>query len=215
MASKLTKLILILVAVSGLAACAQKTNSSILSGRGRGAAAVPNNSQSCSSSQQSVGRVYDNGTAGGTFEQRTKGLLSAILNPNLFGTISGSTSGQTGVTIEGHLRYDSSGNVILEQTSMKLMIYDSYVGQLDQAGQTIDAYPINFSKASSGTMNLATKQFTIQFKDQYGEITVTGVVGGSTVTGSISYQNYTSYSGGAAASGVLGAFSIATCGWVQ
>lgn len=173
---------------------------------------------SCGSSTQAVGRVYDDGSssASGTFEARVKGLLSATVDPQYFGTISGDPSNaQTGVTIEGQLRYDSAGNVTLSQTTLKLSVLDSFVGQTDTTGTTISAYPINFSAASSGTVNLATKTFTVLFKDNYGEITLTGTIGGSTTTGTVSYKNYVSYNGGTVSSGTLGAFQIPTCAWTN
>lgn len=209
------KITMILVAMTALVACAKGNDSR--SGRTNNNVGVSGGtSTTCGTNTQSVGRVYDNDASGTSFEQRVKGLLSALVDPQYFGTISGNANdAQTGVTIEGRLRYDSNGNILLEQSHLKLMVTDSYVGQKDSNGATIQAYPIQFSAASSGNMNLATKTFTLLFKDRYGEVTVTGTVDGSTVRGSISYNNNTSYNNSTPASGLLGAFQIATCAWIN
>lgn len=209
---------MILIAASSLAACAKKSGNN-LAGRGAGTAVgVAGNAPTCTNVQQSSGRVYENNATGSayTFEQRVKGLIAATVDPQYFGTISGDPNeAQSGVTLEGRLRYDASGKVLLDQTNLKLTVYDSFVGQKDSSGTTIQPFPINFNAASAGTMNLATKQFTLQFKDSYGEVNLTGVVNGATVTGTISYQNYTNYNGSQGSGSILGAFTIATCGWIQ
>ncbi|WP_413287549.1 hypothetical protein [Bdellovibrio sp. HCB337] len=222
MTSKFLKLMMIVVTASSLVACSKKASENNLSGRGvnnGGIVGGSGNAPNCSTSQQSIGRVFESNASGSgyTFEQRAKGLLSATVDPQFFGTINGSqnNTSQSGITLEGRLRYDTNGNVILDQTNMKLLIYDSFVGQTDSSGKTIQPYPINFFAATAGTMNLATKQFTVQFKDSDGDITITGTVNGATVTGSISYQNFKSYNGSTPAAGVLGAFSIPTCAWIQ
>jgi hypothetical protein len=218
MKTQIRKIMTILVAVAALSACSKKEDSGVTARAGVGALGVNSNVSTCTSTQQSIGRVYENNASGSSysFEQRAKGLLSATLNPEVFGTISGNPNeAQSGVTIEGRLRYDANGAVILEQSNLRLTIYDSYVGQKDSSGAAIQPYPINFNAASSGTVNVSTKQFTVLFKDTYGEVTVTGTVNNSTVVGSISYTNYSSYNGGQGASAVLGGFTINTCAWIN
>jgi hypothetical protein len=119
------------------------------------------------------------------------------------------------VTIEGRLRYDGNGNVLLDQSNLKIMITDSFVGQLDSGKKPVQPYPINFNAATAGTMNLQTKAFTLLFKDAYGEINLNGIIDAKTVTGTLSYQNYVNATGGQVAASVLGAFSIPTCGWIN
>jgi hypothetical protein len=181
---------------------------------------VPGNTPTCTAGQQAVGRIYESGNTASnsslTFEQRVKGLLSATVDPQFFGTISGSgNDAQNGVTIEGRLRYDANGTVLLDQSNVKIMIYDSFVGQLDSQQQVIQAYPINFNAAAAGTMNLQTKVFMLKFKDEFGEITLNGTVNAANVSGTISYQNDKNVTGGSLSAGFLGEFSIATCGWIN
>jgi hypothetical protein len=211
------KIMMILLAVSSLAACSNKNDNRTTRDPGLnvGTAGAPT---TCDANQQAVGRIYDAGTAGTvySFEQRVKGLISASVDPEEFGIISSNSNvAQNGVTIEGHLFYDGNGNVLLDQSKLKITVSDSFVGQKNSDGKIIEAYPINFNSAVAGTMNLQTKAFMLQFKDAYGDITLNGVINAATVTGTVSYQNYTSYDGGQASAGVLGTFSIATCGWVN
>lgn len=164
----------------------------------------------CGNTTQSTGNVYDNGGGSNyTFEQRVKGLLAASVDPQYFGSI-------TGVTMEGHIAYDSTGNVNISQTNLKLVVADSFVGQKDDKGGIITAYPMNFASATSGTVNIAAKTFTVLFKDSYGEITLTGNYGSATVTGSISYTNFSTVAtGNYPTSGTLGAFQISSCAFIQ
>lgn len=215
MATHSKKITMILVATFSLVACSKKSEDR--SARQTGAAVgVTGNSPTCSTAQQAVGRVYDASNSVSSFEQRVKGLLSATVDPQFFGTISGNgNDAQNGVTIEGRLRYDGSGNILLDQTNLKLTIYDSFVGQKDSSGNIIAAYPIQFNTATGGSVNLQTKTFTIQFRDNYGEVVLTGNINASTVTGTITYQNFVSFNGTQPSGGALGAFSIATCGWIN
>ncbi|MGZ3798060.1 MAG: hypothetical protein ACXVB1_16940 [Pseudobdellovibrionaceae bacterium] len=205
------KYIMVLLALAGLVACSNKSDyrAARTADPGLETAGIP----TCSAGQQSVGRIYENGSNSGasSFEEQVKALLSATVDPKFFGTISGSN----GVTLEGRLRYDGSGHVLLDQSNMKILIHDSMVGQLDSNQQVIPAYPINFNTAAAGSVNLQTKEFTLQFKDAYGEINLSGVIGSVNVTGTISYQNYANVTGGQNAAGVLGDFSIPTCGWIN
>jgi hypothetical protein len=169
---------------------------------------------SCGNTTQVTGRVYDDGVSSGfTFEQRVKGLLSASIDPQYFGTISGvATNVNTGVSIEGHISYDSSGNILVSQTTLKLVVTDSYVGQADVSGGVVQAYPVNFTSANSGTVNMAAKTFTVLFKDNYGEITLAGNFSSAVTTGTITYTNSATVgSGNYPTSGTLGAFQISTC----
>lgn len=221
MAKMLKNTLMMLLVLSSLVACAKKEGgrAARTSGANTGVGASPfgGATGNCAPNGQSVGRVYDDGTASGySFEQRVKGLISALVNPEYFGAISGDpNAGANGVTIEGHLSYDANGNVLLDQTHLMLLVYDSYVGQKDSDGKLVEAYPIKFPKAAAGSVNLQTKAFTVQFKDSYGEMTVTGSLQSNLVTGHLTYQNSTSFDGGAPSAGALGAFTIPTCAWIN
>ncbi len=215
------KIMLSVVVFGTMVACSQNTN--FRSARGMGGVTgdtgvTGSGSSNCGNTTQATGRVYDGGGSASseTFEQRVKGLLSASIDPSYFGTISGDNSNaSTGVSMEGRISYDSSGNLNVSQTNLKLTVTDSYVGQTDSTGAVVQAYPMGFSTASSGAVNLAAKTFSVVFKDNYGEITVTGSFSGSIATGTISYANYqTAVAGKNPSSGNLGSFQISTCSFV-
>lgn len=223
METSVRKIILVLLAVLSVSACSKKSDSRQARdpGVGTGLGVPPVTTSACNAGQQTTGRIYEDASnplinTSLSFEERVKGLLSAKEDPQFFGTISGNGNDpQNGVTLEGRLRYDGHGAVLLDQSSVNIVIHDSLVGQLDSQNIPIKAYPIYFSAASSGTVNLQTNTFTLQFKDAYGEITLDGTIASTTVTGTISYRNYQNATGGALAAGVLGAFSIATCAWIN
>jgi len=212
------KLLVLLLALVCLSACSQQ-NFATQSGRSTANAIVNNtNTMSGTTCSTAIGRVYDSSSVSSsqTFEQRVKALLSASANPTSFGTIDGSqTATQTCVMMEGRLNYDSSGNVNASLSTLKLTIYDSYVGQKDTSGNTITPSVITFSSASSGQVDVNGKSFTLKFSDSYGEIDLTGNFAQTTTTGTMSFQNTTSFDQSASSSGVLGAFSIGTSAFVH
>lgn len=170
----------------------------------------------CNSALKPVGQIFNDpsSTSDGSFEQSVKGLLSALINPQEFGTISGDVNNsQTGVSFEGKIRYGSDGTLLLEQTNLKISVRDSFVGQKDVSGQIINPYVINFGNATSGTVNIPDQSFSVLFKDSYGEVLLQGKVVNQLATGSLSYRNFVHYDGGTPASGELGRFQISACGW--
>ncbi|MBS1970290.1 MAG: hypothetical protein JSU04_08275 [Bdellovibrionales bacterium] len=217
MFTQLMKIMLSVVVFGTMVACSQNTDLRSARATGIATGVTGSGSSSCGTTTQTTGRIYDGGgTSSYTFEQRVKGLLSSSIDPSYFGTISGSSSStSTGVSMEGHIAFDSSGNLNISQTNLKLTVTDSYVGQTDSTGAVVQAYPINFSSASSGTVNLSAKTFSVVFKDNYGEITVTGSFSSSMATGTVSYANYqTAVAGNYPSSGTLGSFQISTCSFV-
>jgi hypothetical protein len=211
------KIMLSVVVLGTLVACSQGTNLRSARATGTASGVTGSGSSSCGTTTQTTGRVYDGGGSSSfTFEQRVKGLLSASIDPSYFGTISGDMSStSTGVSLEGHIAYDSSGNLNISQTNLKMTVSDSYVGQTDSSGAVVQAYPMNFPSASAGSVNLSAKTFSVVFKDSYGEVTLTGSFAGSVTTGTVSYTNYTTaVSGNYPTSGALGSFQISTCSFV-
>lgn len=219
MSTQWMKILMSFVVLTTLAACSNGADlrSARASNQATGVTGS-GGSSSCGVTTQVAGRVYDGGGSSSyTFEQRVKGLLAASVDPQYFGTISGdSASTATGVSMEGKIVYDASGNVNVSQTNLKLVVTDSFVGQTDASGKLVTAYPMNFASASSGTVNIAAKTFTVLFKDSYGEITLTGSYNSSTTTGSITYTNFSTVaSGNFPTSGTLGAFQISTCSFIN
>ncbi len=162
------------------------------------------------------GRIYSSANAqGATFEQRIKGLVSATVDPAYFGAVDGSVSAtQTCVAIEGRLSHDSAGVVNLSQSTLKITIYDSMVGTNNSNNEIIEPYVIQFTSAAEGSVNVSTKSFLLQFKDEYGEVNLTGNFSQATTTGTVSYQNYTSFDSNSPAASALGDFVMPTASFV-
>ena len=108
----------------------------------------------------------------------------------------------------------SYSEVVTGSSNLKILIYDEYVGQTDSNGKTVDAYPIQFSSASHGSMQNGT--LTVTFKDSYGEITLSGTVNSQTYQGRMDFVNYKSYTGDTAnRSGTLGNIEVMANGFIS
>lgn len=185
---------------------------------------------SCGQSVSTYGAIYEqsytvqtlnNIQYSSSFQDRVKGLLSVLINPDEVGSISNMDNDSTGVRFQGTIKLDSSGNVVSAQSKLYLKVYDSYVGQLDANGQKYAPIPISFENKNgqsvTGNINLQTGVGTIIFRDQYGDIRFEGQSDNSGLfKGTVSYANtVTVVSGQSPSSGFLGQFYIARCAFIQ
>lgn len=164
----------------------------------------------CGSAAGVVGRVFDDASMSsyGSFETRVKSLISADYDPQYIGTVVGVNGpSATCVTLEGGVKFDSSGQLVLDQTTLRMKVYDSLTGTLDTSGQPAGAYPIEFAAASEGRKE-SSGSFYAVFSDKLGSVTLRGQISNAQITGTIEYANLQSYNGGVGASGVLGKFAI-------
>lgn len=215
------KLILSLLALSllGLAACAKSGSSAVrVAGRqgGAGSGVIPQEvaSHQCSSGQTTTGKIFDSYGNSANFERQVKAFISATMSPENFGTISGVITDSTGVDMVGSFKFDSSGNLLLNESAVLIKIFDSYTNQTYN-GSVVQPYTIQFSAAASGYLDRTTKQFRVKFADSYGEIEFQGRYdnnnANSVSEGTVSFVNHTAVSGYTPASGVLGTFRAYTC----
>ena len=173
------------------------------------------NTNSCGQGVSPVGTIYDQGNTqtslytSGSFEERVKGLLSVTVNPEEVGQISSSATDTTGVRFQGAIKVDANGNVNLQQSSLLIKVYDSYVLQYPEQFQPIE---VSFATATSGQFNMQNGQGYILFRDQYGEVRFDGTMDAQYFSGTVSYKNYSHISGAAPAQGQLGQFYVARCG---
>lgn len=195
--------------VALIAACAKSDNSRVgrVSGNGVGVAA---NTPSCPST--SAAYVSENGGyTSGNFQTIVDGLLSATVDPQYFGTITSSN----GVQVQGRLAFDNSGNLNAPASNLQLTITDSFVGQTDNTGATVQPYLIQFNSASSGQINVSNGTFVVQFKDNFGEVDLNGQFNTSTVMATVSYVNYANVVAGSSnAQGTIGVFQMPRCGFI-
>lgn len=212
-------LALLVGATLGLSACAKKEGGAVrVAGRQQGLTGPQVTPQGgthqCTSAQTTTGKIFDAAGNSALFENQVKSFVSATMDPQQFGSISGVISDRTGVDMVGTFTFDSAGQLVTGQSAVLIKIFDSLVGQVYN-GETIPPYTIQFSTAASGSIDRATKQFAVKFADSYGEIVFQGRFDNSSVNGitegTVSYTNYTAVSGFSPASGTLGSFRAYTC----
>lgn len=209
--------VLLLLALS-LSACAKKDGSSgvRIAGRGTGTGVTQNNvavNTTCASAKMSIGKIFDP-MASMQFEQQVKGFVSATLDPQGLGSISGNVEDKTGIDFIGAFKFDAQGNLEKESSSLLIKIFDSYVGQVYE-GQTIAPYVVEFVSGTEGIINRTTRQFKVTFKDTYGEIVFEGQYDNQEAKGLVSYKNFVSVVGGQPAQGTLGTFRSYTCSLIK
>lgn len=208
--------VLVALALS-LSACAKKDSSAVrVAGRGastgvtQGGTTTPN---TCSSASMNWGKIYDP-NASPQFEAQVKGFVSATLDPQSLGTISGNINDKTGIDFSGSFQFDAQGRLIPASSTVVIKIFDSFVGQVYN-GQTVVPYAVEFSQASEGIIDRTTRQIQVKFKDSYGEIVFQGQYDNNTVQGTVHYQNYTAVTGYQPSGGTLGAFRAYTCALIK
>ncbi|WP_374080211.1 hypothetical protein [Bdellovibrio bacteriovorus] len=208
--------VLVALALS-LSACAKKDSSAVrVAGRGasigvtQGGTTTPN---TCGNANMNWGKIYDP-NASGQFEAQVKSFVSATLDPQSLGTISGNISDKTGIDFSGSFQFDAQGRLIPASSTVVIKIFDSFVGQVYD-GKTVVPYVVEFSQASEGIIDRTTRQIQVKFKDSYGEIVFQGQYDNNTVQGTVHYQNYTAVSGYQPSGGTLGAFRAYTCALIK
>ena len=208
---------MILAFVTG---CNNKKNSTGVNTRLNDVSTLNNLGLSCVNGSSNIGTIYDqNGgysLTAGSFEDRVKALLSATINPSEIGTISAGASDATGVRFQGNIKIDTSGQVVLASTKIKILVYDSYVlnSQYASDGKKYEAVPLEFTSAAEGRFDNTGSGYVL-FRDSYGEIRFDGQYDNQYFKGTVSFRNTQSVLGGTAAQGTLGQFYVARCGIIQ
>ncbi len=205
------KLVLLSVTAVLMVACNPKKDSPKISTLGRNSLTAQTFSNMCQQNQFTYGSIYDSSYNNGSFENSVKGLLSAAVNPQEVGQISGGQWDQTGVRFQGAIKLDGSGNVVGTMSRIRITVYDSYLLQ----SSTAQPIPISIESASMGNFNHQTGIGYVIFKDQYGEIRFDGRIDAQNFIGTVSYKNYVSFDNSQPAQGQLGQFSIARCAIIQ
>lgn len=206
-----------LVALSfSMFACAKKNDSSVRLARGSAVGVSQNNTNgvsTCSNTSMDWGRIYDlNGAA--QFEAQVKGFVSATLDPQSFGAISGDINASTGIDFKGSFKFDAQGALESTSSSVEIKIIDSYVNLIFD-GEVVEPYVVQFTQAQSGRLDRATGKFTVTFQDSFGAIVFQGVVADQMAEGTVTYQNTKAVAGSTIASGNLGQFKSYACALIK
>lgn len=184
------------------------------------------------------GQIYNaGGRSDAQFEQNIRGFSSATLDPwgdpsngvqPELGTISGQVGGQTGVWIRGDAnvsggKFDPSGanqrQLDLNNTNIRIIVWDSYAGRSDANGDVIPEYGVSFTSATNASfINYQSKSAVIVFEDAYGWVKFSGTFDADWFRGTVEYYNFdyvksiVSPNNGAW-DGIMGEFYISTCGF--
>ena len=161
-----------------------------------------------------LGYIYDPSASQSgsfSFQQRVADLVSVGISPESLGEVSGVSGENTGVQIRMKLRFNSGGQIVSGESFLEISIYDSYVGQDDGTGNSVEPIVIYIESVKSGTLNPSSKQLQVVFADQYGEISLQGRVQGEDLMGTVSFTNFVSYDNSSPRSGQLGSFLIPAC----
>lgn len=183
----------------------------IVNNGGTGGTGGPVLNPTCTNGQSAIGAIFDTSTNAHSFEQRVKMFLSATTPPEDVGSISSDpTNNSTGVRFQARIRLDSSGHVIAQESQLAIKVYDSFV-----TGD-VGPIPVTINTAHAGQFNLQTGQGYVTFRDNYGEVRLEGHINTQYFQGTVSFANtVTVIPNSSPASGVLGSFSITTCGVIQ
>jgi hypothetical protein len=225
----------------GLGACAPKKKSeSVRSGRCARGSCETGATEGTQSGPGAVtsegfkpqwGRIHKGADSQENFYYHLEGFVSVSINsydtPSELGYVSGDMNDpNTGVWFWGDVKPQSgtafnpnaSQSLQLDTQSIQLrmVVWDSYAGKTDAAGNTIPEFPVDIRKASRAFVN--GKQATITFADDYGWVEMNGTFDQNNFTGHVTYQNYKfwddgTHEGKKGASGVLGDFTVPTCGF--
>lgn len=207
---KKTGMGLLLFVALGLSACAKKEGSATrVAGRSNGAAPIPNTPSTCSNGQVSVGNIYGTNF---NFENDVKAFASATLSPDQLGQIGYQLGSPTGVDFYGTFQFDSNGQIVAQNSNLKIEIIDSYA-----VSKLVGRYVIEMNQASTGSIQRESSMspFSATFKDEFGEITFNGSIQNGLATGTVTYRNYVAVSGYTPAAGTLGQFTMYACALIK
>jgi len=216
------KKLIILIALTGLAACSPKKSS--VKAEVVGVASSPIGAQCPATGAQTAavtGYIFDSTATSYNFENQFKALLSATTDPSLISTISPlpNATGGTGVGFTGLVKLDTAGGVVGAQSKVTITVYDGqwYMNQTAANLIVLDFAPTNTANPATitGQFNMQTGEGVLSLNDKYGEIRFQGRIDAQNFSGSVSFKNTTSVLGGSPASGTLGQFSIQRCALLQ
>lgn len=204
---KLIQVLALFATVLSLAACGKSGNSKqeTRAGGARTAGTVQAVGSMCTNGTSAIGYIYADGVT--NFQDEVRGLVSATLDPDVFGAVSGVPRDTTGIDLR--LDVDRASATV---RSIQLVIYDEFVGTKDSTGQVIQPYPITVPKAAGGFVNAATRSLNLVFTDQHGDIRIIGQSNdGAVIEGTVEYHNRTHFAQGTPRNGTLGRFRLPLC----
>ncbi len=169
------------------------------------------------------------------FTSRVKNFVSAAIDPQTLGEVSGTRSGYYPMTINLYaplkeIKATDEGSddsqadqqikaqkkpstFVLDKEAayIEFVINDSLVGSYDQYGERIAAYRVRIDKMEAGTWD-TSKPGTWTFADEFGTVTIDWTVNSETSWyGTVSFANKKVVSLDEPAQGVLGIVNVNPC----
>lgn len=140
------------------------------------------------------------------FQERVSGFVSATMDPENLGTVSGSSGDKTGIRFSG-LVIVKGGNIDQSASKVHIAVWDSYAGTTIE-GKTVPEYPLDFNRITK--FKVSGTKYEIVFEDEYGYVGFYGDKVGDKFTGNFTYRNHKMYDGSDADTQefVLGTFSV-------
>lgn len=211
--------VLLMAGLLSLAACAKKDDTAVVRVATRSGVTSTDVTSgipaTCANGASATGKIYDPQYQNGVTDYRPTvvSFLSSILSEQYVGQISTSPYDKTGIDFLIHLKADASGVILKAESKLEMFFFDSMVGTADpQTGSLIQAYPVKFGAGTALAGQLRGNQFTVQFGDEYGQVTLTTTnISGEYTYGTVRYVNAKNANGGSATQGTLGNFVIRTC----
>jgi hypothetical protein len=150
------------------------------------------------------------------FYEMVKRLIAPTMDPKALGNVSGVGANNTGVYMQLFVELNSDRSINTQNSLLRMAIRDDYVGQSNpNGGGAIKEIPIVIQGLTTNNYNTAimggygNSQVSLKFADTVGEITVEGMVSGSSFSGSVKFRNYSPK--GDNMEYVLGGFTMNTC----
>jgi hypothetical protein len=212
---RMQKIVLLLISVASLAACAKKDGETAI-GRdvvsmsptvewARSVGISANGTVSASASQQSL------------FQDGVEGYVDAMLPAEYLGFVSATATNGTGfffgakVALQtGVLNPSASSAQINIRPDSKLYteIRDEYTDRLDSAGEKVPAIVRGFVTASGYVQG---NRAYLKFTDKYGSVVMEGTFNATNFVGLFFYDNVLTAGTGPIAAGEVGQFEVPTC----
>ncbi len=147
------------------------------------------------------------------FRKLVGDFVSVSMNPVELGSVSGASSGATGVELKMLLVFDSSHQIISGSSKFRITINDSFVRTKGTDGKIISAIEVVHTGSSqlAGSFDPSQRVLHVQFSDSYGHLTVDGQVQGGQLIGQVQFMNLKSWDGSTPRQGTLGRIQAASC----
>lgn len=150
------------------------------------------------------------------FDNNVHALTSATMDPSQLGFVSGDLNQSTGVRFWGYAEAGSGAfnpngmnyTTIRPNTAeLRMVIWDSYAGNLDLSGDVVPEYPIHIRGSASG--EIQGDQAWVRFTDKFGTVDLVGRFDSQVFSGYVAFSNKNG------AAGYVGEFFIQTCSFFR